>query len=721
MSQYEQLRTFDKELKRFDAMGMCYLAVDFIGGKYTFPHITGFPEPFELMNWQFDAYFFTEGLFDGIDGPNFKIPFLGESYLDGASLLYNLARTSPISGEYPFAYDRENNTIHTWNPPTYLEAVLAVCRLAAIGGPGEAFSPAEGTNEEETVTYAETARMLNEIYQNHYGRASQFLTDVQQLAPEYVDKPTTRYFFAQALFCATAEQIPDQQYDNVLSWSEHCDNTDFRYLLPDAGVVTKAVFGDDSEGDGVWYICPDCEDIYTPPADMRYRTYMLDYGSAYAVDFAMDLYDRRDGRKVLELDENLCFNPYQFMTPEEVRTAADRYDHSFEPAAEMIPYEETRKFDPQIITEELLNRETTLPDASCSHLPEEWRGILMANMARVSAWVLGFSPDKHFYEYEIELLKEAGYNFMTLAVDFSLLQGKEPVEGCFNETRLKELDQVIAWCMARDIHVNLCCSGIGSATIATFFDEWNKRNDELIQTTEYAPEFARLWKALAQRYEGISNKYLSFNLLGEAPINNDDQYVAFFAPAVKAIREASPDRCIIADVHCGGLKGEKIAQMGVALSYHAYDPRDFCAVLDHRFYDEAYLKTVVWPFTSEDEKTYDANAVLDSPIPNSVSANELAGIAKKYNVGFFIGEWGIFGEKLSEYRYPDETIEAFLTDMAKTMKEKGYGWCYGASNSNYAVFCYAPCVAGAEYEQVGPYALYKDVMMTKIFQRICAE
>ena len=284
----------------------------------------------------------------------------------------------------------------------------------------------------------------------------------------------------------------------------------------------------------------------------------------------------------------------------------------------------------------------------------------MANMARVSAWVLGFSPDKHFYEYEIELLKEAGYNFMTLAVDFSLLQGKEPVEGCFNETRLKELDQVIAWCMARDIHVNLCCSGIGSATIATFFDEWNKRNDELIQTTEYAPEFARLWKALAQRYEGISNKYLSFNLLGEAPINNDDQYVAFFAPAVKAIREASPDHCIIADVHCGGLKGEKIAQMGVALSYHAYDPRDFCAVLDHRFYDEAYLKTVVWPFTSEDEKTYDANAVLDSPIPNSVSANELAGIAKKYNVGFFIGEWGIFGEKLSEYRYPDETIEHSL-------------------------------------------------------------
>ena len=235
----------------------------------------------------------------------------------------------------------------------------------------------------------------------------------------------------------------------------------------------------------------------------------------------------------------------------------------------MIPYEKTRKFDPQIITEELLNRETTLPDASCSHLPEEWRGILMANMARVSAWVLGFSPDKHFYEYEIELLKEAGYNFMTLAVDFSLLQGKKPVEGCFNETRLKELDQVIARCMARDIHVNLCCSGIGSATIATFFDEWNKRNDELIQTTEYAPEFARLWKALAQRYEGISNKYLSFNLLGEAPINNDDQYGAFFAPAVKAIREASPDRCIIADVHCGGLKGEKIAQMGVALSYHA--------------------------------------------------------------------------------------------------------------------------------------------------------
>ena len=721
MGQYDQLRNFDGELKRFDAMGMCYLAVNFIGGKYAFPQITGFPEPFERMNWQYDAYFFTEGLFDGIDGPNFKIPFIGESYLDAAALLYNLARTSPISEEYPFAYDRENNTIHTWDPPTYLEAVLAVCRLAAIGGPGTASSPEKATDAEDTLSYAETAQILNEIYRKHYGRDSRFLTDVQQLDPEYVDKPTTRYFFAQAIFCATAELVPDEQYDNALAWSEHCFNVNLDYYLPDAGIVNQATVGENVGGTAVWDICPDCEEISTPPADMRYQTYMLDYGSTAAADFAADLYDRRDGRKVLELDENLCFNPYQIMTTEEIQTAVERYDNSFEPAAEMIPYEETRKYDSRIITDEMLSKETTLPDASCSHLPEEWRGILMADMARVSHWALGDNPDKHFYEYEIELLKEAGYNFMSLAVDFSLLQGKEPVEGCFNETRLKELDQVIAWCIERDIHVNLVCSGIGGATFEMYFEDWNRRNDELIQTTEYAPEYARLWKALAQRYEGISNKYLSFNLLGEAPISNDDQYVAFFTPAVEAIREASPDRCIIADVHCGGLKGEKIAQMGVALSYHAYAPRDFCAVLDHRFYDEEYLKTVAWPFTDKDGKTYDANAVLDSPIENSVSANELAAIAEKYNVGFIIGEWGIFGEGLSAYRYPDETIEAFLTDMAQTMKEKGYGWCYGSSNNGYAVFCYTPCVDGAEYEQVAPYALYKDVMITKIFQKICAE
>ena len=139
LAMYGRLRTHDQPLTRFDAMGMCYLAADFIGGEYSFPPISDFPEPFKRMNWQFDAYYFTEGLFDGIDGPYFDAPFIGEgNYLDGVAFFYNLTRVSPVSGEYPFPYDEENNSIHEWDKPSYTEAALAVARMKLIADAGNA-------------------------------------------------------------------------------------------------------------------------------------------------------------------------------------------------------------------------------------------------------------------------------------------------------------------------------------------------------------------------------------------------------------------------------------------------------------------------------------------------------------------------------------------------------------------------------------------------------
>ena len=196
--------------------------------------------------------------------------------------------------------------------------------------------------------------------------------------------------------------------------------------------------------------------------------------------------------------------------------------------------------------------------------------------------------------------------------------------------------------------------------------------------------------------------------------------LAFFGPTVQAIREASPDRCIIVDVHCGGLKGEKIAEMGAALSYHCYDPREFCCLSPENQDDSAYLQTVAWPFTTHDGILYDAKAVLDSRIDHSVSANELARIAKEHGVGFMIGEWGIFGDGLTRNRYPDETVSAYFLDMGNEMKEKGYGWCYGNYHYPYCFTCCAPAVKNAEYEQIGNHEFYIDIRMRNLFAQIMA-
>lgn len=568
---------------------------------------------------------------------------------------------------------------------------------------------------EDVCTRAEAANMLAKVHEMQYGEKSKYLNDmVEAFEKEEWSAPVTRFYFAQAVFCSAMETVFDFPYENWYVWACECTGS-HNVAWPDASIVGIRLDGTPGEG-SVWELCPDLQEIDTAPSDNPNAQHMIDYGSTPAAAYVTWLYDRRDGNKVMELDENYYFRPHETMTVEQVAETALRYYHSFEPAAEMVSYADTYGFDTSIITPELLAKETTLPDASCEKLPSEWRGTLIYN-SRVIHQALDRMPDKHYYEYEIQAVKDAGFNFVGITFDFSRLQGPELQVGMLNETRLKELDQVIAWCMERDIHIDLRCCGVGGLSYDAG-DYWYQWNHDAPNTTEYAQEFAALWKALTQRYAGIPNCYLSFNLLVEPEVNSDQQYAAFFGPAVDAIREADPDRCIIADIHCGGLTGKSMAEMGVALSYHAYDPREFCCLTMENQDDAEYLATVTWPFTASDGKTYNAEAVLDSQIPGSISANELAATAEEYGVGFMIGEWGIFGNGLTRNRYPDETIQAFLTDMADTLAEKGYGWCYGNFHYPYSIACFAPAVETGDYVKVEGTPLYIEQKMMSWFQEI---
>ena len=564
-------------------------------------------------------------------------------------------------------------------------------------------------------TKAESIAMLAKVHELRYGTSSKYLSD-PGIVEASTGTETTRYYFAQALCFSAMESIYDAAYEFFDPWIHYCNENQLQSMWPDSQVIAPRLDGAVGEG-GVWDICTDLSEI-EHPANADALRWGLDYGLSHVVNYAMLTYDRTNGKKVLEVDEEFKFRPFETMTVEQAAEAALRYYNSFEPAAEMVAYADTAAFDASIITPELLAKETSLPDASCTQLPSEWRGTLMFDMGRVISQALGGNPDKRIYEHEIQALKDTGFNFVGLVFDFSVLQGPIPQDGKLNETRLKELDQVIAWCMERDIHVDLRCVGPGGLTKDDSFEAWLQWNHDSVNSVDYAPEFAALWKALAQRYADIPNCYLSFNLMIEPEVNNDTQYAAFFGPAVEAIREVSPDRCIIADIHCGGLTGKAMAEMGVALSYHAYDPREFC-VVDYALQDDPeYLHSIAWPYTASDGKTYDAQAVLDSVIPGSVSANALAEMAKEHGVGFMIGEFGIFTTLMPYNRYSDETISAYYRDMVQAMVEKGYGWCSGVWNGSYGIISSYPAIKGADYEQVEDYYFYIDQTMFELFQDI---
>lgn len=129
------LRTHQGVLTRFDAMGALFLAARMVGSDWS-EFKEDFTSTMNRLQFPWDDYYFTEGLFGEHDSPKYTVPDRGNSnYLDGASLPFNLSRKSSISGESPFAYDIEANSIHEYDRPTYTEGLLAVVRLILSNKP----------------------------------------------------------------------------------------------------------------------------------------------------------------------------------------------------------------------------------------------------------------------------------------------------------------------------------------------------------------------------------------------------------------------------------------------------------------------------------------------------------------------------------------------------------------------------------------------------------
>lgn len=126
-----EFAAYEGPLTRFDAMAALFLAAQTIGGRWAEP-VKSINQVWNALDMQWDFAAFSPELFpETVSGEMYTVPIwpVRKNYLDIACLCYDLSRPSPVSGEFPFAYDEEANSIHYDTPPTYAEAVLAVIRL----------------------------------------------------------------------------------------------------------------------------------------------------------------------------------------------------------------------------------------------------------------------------------------------------------------------------------------------------------------------------------------------------------------------------------------------------------------------------------------------------------------------------------------------------------------------------------------------------------------
>ena len=450
--------------------------------------------------------------------------------------------------------------------------------------------------------------------------------------------------------------------------------------------------------------------------------------------YAFSIYDARNGQKFMTADSDGKFNVFRELTAAEVAESALCFYHYPNPMEmpEFVSPEEMGSFNTDIITAELLNRQTDLPEASCQKLPSEWHGVVMDDMD----WLGSYTHlDGNVYEYEIKAVKDAGFNFIAFNLDFNNIQEYylfdpddvyidfvDPQDkGKLSVMRLEQLDQVLAWCMKYDIHLNLRGTGVGG------FFESHPQNMAMLSGTGKARDLAKLWKAIAVRYGDIPNKYLSFTVLANPWFNNSNAVVS---PSIEAIQEVSPERCIMVEVGNATNKNiENLVKLGVALSYRIGEPY---AVLSHKDYyrynkkewknefkGQEFVDGFRWPYES-----FDGEKVVSTGLWGSSSLQKTIETAEKYGLGFMVGEFGIHlgnpgaDREWPTSRYPDEAYKAMITDVLSSVESLGCGWCFAKWYGYFGIANGWPAYENAAYQQLEDYPYYIDTAMYGWFREI---
>jgi len=311
----------------------------------------------------------------------------------------------------------------------------------------------------------------------------------------------------------------------------------------------------------------------------------------------------------------------------------------------------------------------SLPDATARRLPR-WRGFNL-----LAKFTLG--RNRPFRERDFALIAEWGLNFARLPMDYRCWT-PAPGERQHDPRALAEIDQAVDWGRQYGVHVSLNfhrAPGYCVNPPAEPLDLW--------QAQEAQDLFAWHWSEFAARYRGIPSRRLSFNLVNEPAEIEPATYVQAVRPAVSAIRDADPDRLIIADgIRWGTVPVPDLAELGVAQSTRGYQPTRISHYRASWMSGSNDWPEPTWPLVEESGKRWDRATLRDEFIrPWQQLQNS--------GVGVHVGEWGAYQQT------PHGVVLAWMRDQLELWREAGFGWAlwnldgsFGVLNSGRADVAY---------------------------------
>lgn len=141
-----------------------------------------------------------------------------------------------------------------------------------------------------------------------------------------------------------------------------------------------------------------------------------------SVTYFMSKYDRVSYDHLYTLPEDGIFPENDTISVKDAILMVFHYYRSLYPLPEYVEIQNIGTYDTTIITDELLNKESSLPEASNENLPSEWHGICMCYKEFASWGARSNSVDNFLNERDFQEIKNAGFNYVRIWTSWYHLQ-----------------------------------------------------------------------------------------------------------------------------------------------------------------------------------------------------------------------------------------------------------------------------------------------------------
>lgn len=323
-------------------------------------------------------------------------------------------------------------------------------------------------------------------------------------------------------------------------------------------------------------------------------------------------------------------------------------------------------------------------DINASNIPR-WRGFNLLEK------FIATSMNDPFRESDFEMMAEMGFDFVRLPMSYWCWSDPNNWKE-LREKPLKEIDQAVEFGKQYGIHVSLNFHRAPGYSVDRSAEEpFNLWTDEEAQEA-----FDYHWGHFADRYKGIPNKQVSFNLVNEPATLTIERkepvsvelHDKVMRRVVKAIRDIDPNRLIIAD----GLWWSRepiptLANLDVVQSTRGYEPSQITHYLASWVDGAMEWPEPTWPLNPLEktelrwatdvmnqhyldnlkewgvswEQPWDAERIKLQMIDPWKRLQDLG-------VSVHVGEFGAYSKT------PHHVVLAWLRELMSQWNEAGWGW-----------------------------------------------